>query len=396
MFDNTPEKGGYTTPKVSSATDHLARPTFGPLYTFRAKKRKSNPGKSAVWVEEGLDTSLVMSQEDMDSRCSQRLSQHRPDPTAVEASPVSKIPRIISSPGGTFLYRYGRIGPRVTLYLEEKPQTYSPIKTVSFEPHITDSAVLPAPDNHQKYQELRLTKEDYLARIEQRSTQKHRSPSQPSAMGRKGRKKYASATREAEKVGFKPGAFEWLHLIAYFMYGNEGQKHENLVGGTRDANTAMMFVEEFIPLLLENFPFGIVIKVAADLFPGTHFAKNIIYKIETILQNGNTKTFMTFEFDAQRQSKPDMIEREYLGIYIELMVEKACEKLGVSRVTSDDAISVSASPDSSQFTILDVDTVDNIDFSGTPKNVSTLFQTYNPSKKMKKSEGEENNINITL
>lgn len=63
-----------------------------------------------------------------------------------------------------------------------------------------------------------------------------------------------SANDVAKMLGFPAVGWEWLHLIAFTLGGNEGEAQvpENLVLGTAAANTAMMCLEGFVKKMLSK------------------------------------------------------------------------------------------------------------------------------------------------
>ncbi|MGE3919564.1 MAG: hypothetical protein AB7F64_01235 [Gammaproteobacteria bacterium] len=300
---------------------------FGGLYRFRASHEPIE--KTGVLTTDDLDRSFGLSQAELEEFCND-IPTHRPlipDPASLSPSRPPSY-RLATTPGGTKLRRVHSAGP-LAVYSDRK--ITSPLKpnTPSFYT-VDDSAVLPAPTSGRKYQEFKLTQEIYKTICEQRQSKKSRRRSQSTVMGKSGKKKEASANKEAELLGLEHQRnFEWLHLIAHFMRGMESQVPENLVGGTDAANTSMMFIEEQIPKLLATFSDGVIIKVAADLLPETHFASTIYYSIEIIQPTGDSIPFKTFIFNALTTAKPSIVAKSYTEVYFSALMKKVAEQLQV-------------------------------------------------------------------
>lgn len=81
-----------------------------------------------------------------------------------------------------------------------------------------------------------------------------------------------SANDVAKMLGLPAVGWEWLHLIAFTLGGNEGkaQVPENLVLGTAAANTAMMCLERFVKTMLakEHFEQAEIGIVKLPMAPG--------------------------------------------------------------------------------------------------------------------------------
>lgn len=59
--------------------------------------------------------------------------------------------------------------------------------------------------------------------------------------------------------------WEWLHLVAHCILGKKSQHENNLVGGTKEANTNMALIENELKYLATKFPKGFTLKVKAHL-----------------------------------------------------------------------------------------------------------------------------------
>jgi hypothetical protein len=99
---------------------------------------------------------------------------------------------------------------------------------------------------------------------------------------------------------------EWLHLFAFRFKGPDGQTAENLVAGTRDANTAMWLIaEDHVEALLRK---GHTVKldIAVSVYKGTNVAKKIEYKI-----TAKGREPILFSFDTKTTIRPSVIDNKY-------------------------------------------------------------------------------------
>lgn len=84
---------------------------------------------------------------------------------------------------------------------------------------------------------------------------------------------------------------EWCHLIDHASLGKASQVPDNLVLGTKEANTQMMVIEGLAKSYLwPNGKEKLTLKVEADLIPNTHIPKTIQYTISR--SDGRTQTYL--------------------------------------------------------------------------------------------------------
>lgn len=108
-----------------------------------------------------------------------------------------------------------------------------------------------------------------------------------------------------------PLQWEWLHLCAFKLGGINGspQQAGNLVAGTYDCNTAMITLENSIKILaLEGNIF--FIEVIAAMYPGTHVAMEICYRVEC-----NDKVSETFFYPMST----DQVMKGEMPVALKLM-----------------------------------------------------------------------------
>lgn len=132
-------------------------------------------------------------------------------------------------------------------------------------------------------------------------------------------KQEASATKIAMHLQIREDnePWEWLHLVAYMLRGPSAQNKNNLTGGTKDANTDMIFGENEVIFITYELQEEVQLIVKADEFPGTHFAKEIKFTIMT-------KSFtINFIFDAQTSIQPSYRNKSYIHALVETLIEDA-------------------------------------------------------------------------
>lgn len=130
--------------------------------------------------------------------------------------------------------------------------------------------------------------------------------------------KYADATKLFSLS--IPMKWEWLHLVAHFIWGEDSQNHENLVAGTKASNADMDSVETQLKFLAKEYPQGFDLVVEADLIEDTHIGINIRYFIKT-------KDFtLPFEFNTQTPNKPHVSQPDYVRKFVKTLVENCKDK----------------------------------------------------------------------
>jgi hypothetical protein len=152
---------------------------------------------------------------------------------------------------------------------------------------------------------------------------KNKIPDQQTTMGLPGvNKKEASATSVARKLGIilPKEAWEWLHLIAFMIKGRAAQDPSNMSGGTRDANTDMIFGEdEFVYI---TFALNEEVKLLVESQEiGAHFAKEIRFTILT------DHFVLPFVFDAQTTVTPSFRNQGYIHGIVATLVDIALDQL---------------------------------------------------------------------
>jgi hypothetical protein len=115
---------------------------------------------------------------------------------------------------------------------------------------------------------------------------------------------------------------EWNHLIAHRIMANDAQVPENLVAGTKHANTNMLLVieqhltKEFV---LQNEP--VTLDVTAWVKPGTDCARTIDYAVKL-----KEMPVLLFKFDMNATTKPSVIVGEIAAKVIERKMENIVSK----------------------------------------------------------------------
>lgn len=233
------------------------------------------------------------------------------------ASPLHR-PAYIITPNGSKLMREKCYG-FLLIYSNKKIDEVVRGEVNSVDAKVEEILKNP-PEDYIKRQTIFLTPElldsmKEIVKIEKRGT--NGIPDQNSTMAKKGiNKQEASATKIATRLGIrdKDELFEWLHLIAYILKGRLAQTSENMTGGTKAANTDMIFAENEV--VYTAYREGeVYLKVMAEEFPGTHFAKKITYTIMT------KKCIIPFEFDAQTCVQPSYKNQYYIHAVVETILE---------------------------------------------------------------------------
>lgn len=126
-----------------------------------------------------------------------------------------------------------------------------------------------------------------------------------------------SAQVATDLVPGEPLQWEWLHLCSFKMGGidNQPQVAGNLVAGTYDCNTAMITIEDTLKALaMEGNVFDV--EIEATLYPGTHLAMQIDYKVTC---NGKLSTTHFFPMSTDAVMKGEItvakeLFRKYFGL----------------------------------------------------------------------------------
>lgn len=149
-----------------------------------------------------------------------------------------------------------------------------------------------------------------------------RNPTQAGAAVKPGENaSAASATRVKILPSFQATfKWEWLHLIAHSMLGEDSQVIENLVAGTTHANTEMITYESAVKKLTASYPDGVNLRVVAKLIEGTHIATEILYII-------NTKDFtLTLPINAQQENQPCLSFDGFFNNILDALITATNEK----------------------------------------------------------------------
>lgn len=119
--------------------------------------------------------------------------------------------------------------------------------------------------------------------------------------------------------------WEFLHMIAYMIYGEASQCEDNIVIGTKHSNSQMMFIESTIGQLTEAYPDGFTLKVEAKMVQPTQIAQMIYY---TIITEDFT---LPLTFDPQALNRPHLDYMYYFRAIVGELIEQANEKRPVKR-----------------------------------------------------------------
>ncbi len=145
----------------------------------------------------------------------------------------------------------------------------------------------------------------------------HRNQNQLMASS-SGHTQQARASDYVKNFALELGKCEWLHLIGYFIAGEEKQHEGNLVAGTAHANTEMLLaIEKHIPTIRAAYPDKFTINVKAELLShGSQIANSIHYTVIT-------EDFeFTLTFNAQTTNKPHAVYEYYFKQIIENLINK--------------------------------------------------------------------------
>ncbi len=153
-----------------------------------------------------------------------------------------------------------------------------------------------------------------------------RSIQQNEILAESGKSKDGSASKYAmaTELFLTNIPWEWLHLIAHEIAGAATQKLENLVGGTKHANTDMMFIESQLRYLAKAYPEGFNLHVKANLMKKTNSDNKSEYlQIATTIEyNIITPDFtLPFIFNAQNETEPHIAFGKYISAFVKALVQ---------------------------------------------------------------------------
>ncbi|MCE3232212.1 MAG: hypothetical protein K0R98_469 [Rickettsiaceae bacterium] len=111
---------------------------------------------------------------------------------------------------------------------------------------------------------------------------------------------------EAEQKAYDGEKWEWLHLIAFRFLGQEAQKLDNLVAGTKHANTAMLVLAEQHIEELSLINGSLDLQVTAMVDPENNIADSIEYKIMI-----KGKPNIILDFNAREIRVPSKLDGDY-------------------------------------------------------------------------------------
>jgi hypothetical protein len=138
--------------------------------------------------------------------------------------------------------------------------------------------------------------------------------------------KKGSATSYATSVGLSEAqAWQWLHLVAYFVLGKEAQHEGNLGCGTKQANAQMLSVELNLRNISAVYPAGFYLDVNASFMPDSQIMEKVNYTIRTSDYESH------FIFDAHSTKKPDISDTSYIRIMQETLQKIFQDKSGKAK-----------------------------------------------------------------
>ena len=255
-------------------------------------------------------------------------SRYSPIKTILEYRPTG-TPIKCKTRRGTLVYlQDSGVRSNILNFISEEPNTHSNsvIKSNSQEINASfynstafHAIIKPTSLCNVKQQSLTVDKK-LLAKTEKeiKNNLGRRIASQAQVMAeKKSLSKHASATIYSKETNLFADnmKFEWLHLIAHSIYGNNAQVDSNLIAGTTHANTAMLItVESLLSLLAKHYP-NYQLAVKASTIEGTHIGIDIHYKIIT------NNFELDFVFNAQNNVKPHVSMHTHIKAIIEALVE---------------------------------------------------------------------------
>jgi hypothetical protein len=231
----------------------------------------------------------------------------------------------VSTPGKTCYFKKKNVGSILFFSNMAPVIEREPVTEIDEENELFDSRAyqsVKACDSDIKRQILHITPEHIRAIARERSRAGRRPISQNQVMKKtKGKAKDASATlyAGATELFSKDQKWEWLHMLAYAILGKLGQDADNLVCGSFDANTDMIFAEAEINKMVAAYPNGFDLEVIARMVKGTQ----LCHKIEYIFHTDDFT--LPFVFDAQTSVIPSLEQQDYFQALIDGLINTVNE-----------------------------------------------------------------------
>lgn len=258
-------------------------------------------------------------------------------PVTVTALSDALSPLKAETPDGkTPLNRVAKLGP-LSLF-SNLPLPFSPSKMPEKNTPVPSTffstpayhAVKP-PTTPIKTQTLQISSA-YL-RLRDKIKQFRRSISQQQVMANVGvPSSCASATQYVDAAKLFPPEkgvrCEWLHLLAYDLWGDDSQIEGNLVAGTSAANTSQLMLEVEVRPLAKLYPNGLQLEVVAEMKANTQLANTITWKLTT------PDFSVSFDFDAQNPHKPHISFRDYVHTFFKTLTLLAAKKAPLGNITN--------------------------------------------------------------
>lgn len=256
------------------------------------------------------------------------IPTHRPIRRVTKRS-GDDSPVEVSTPKGSLLPRVSRLGVLSLFSNDAKAKpivdnfTINKIKDesefYSDEPY---DCIIEAESN-KKIQQAKITHQKLeKRRAEDLKNNFKRSISQNKLMAKDGtpeRKGSATDYVHSTELFDKNFRWEWLHLVAHMIHGEESQNPDNLVAGTAFSNTEMMFAEATLNYLARVYPKGFSLSVKATLIPHTHIATAIYYTIKT------PDFEIPLQFNTQTTNRPHINFQGYMNYLVEELVRHTHE-----------------------------------------------------------------------
>lgn len=301
---------------------------------FVTESGEKIPLKTAVIIEYDTLPSSPTTKEKIKEQLSpalKKIPSHRPIAEVITRSPSGKATEV-ATPGRTILKRATTCDP--ILFFSNMPAIkQDKLKVEGIKKTFMQSSQYKAIRKVMKkikVQEETITAEK-LEETQKEIAKQHgkRLTSQNKAMVKKGiSEKHGSATSYVDSaVDFinvseeiKRIPCEWGHMLLYAFFGEDSQTSENLLAITKHANTDMMLVESQLKSLAEKYPDGFTLHVEAKLYPRTHIASVISYRITT------PDFSFKFEFDPHSQNKPHVIYADYIKELLKAVTDSAKSK----------------------------------------------------------------------
>lgn len=127
--------------------------------------------------------------------------------------------------------------------------------------------------------------------------------------------------KKAILLRFKEFCAEWLHLVDYAKMGKKGQIPENLVYGSKDANTMMMIIEAYTNIKVEKDE-KIKITVTAE-----DIQKDIPQKIVIRIEKENAPKYLQITIDPLGNTKPLVQSIQYFQLQQSLLEKLAASSM---------------------------------------------------------------------